>query len=267
MKTTGMIGSLKAVVIIATFVIGGALPAQAGQTSVYLKSGWFSWDETVNGSPFVKENGMLHGAGVARKDDVPALSIAELVEVWGGSLDYDGHDVTGSRRIESDTVYLGTREEVDFSLKLSGKSTLSMEPFAGLGHKFWIRTRSSEDWNTFYGKAGVGARLTTAAGTLFLKGGAMMPIYTRTHVSLSDAGFTDVVTEPRSRVSAFAEGGLQIGGFAVSVEYEGMEFGESARVPTATLSSAAKGVAVTGLQAYQPKSSSSLFSLKVAYSF
>jgi hypothetical protein len=268
MKTTGLLGNLKGLAIIAALVIGSAaLPAQAGETSVYLKTGWFTWDEKVNGSSFVKEKGFLHGAGIARKDDVSALSIAELLEVWGGNLDYDGHDLTGSTPIKSDTSYLGTREQVDLAVKIPVGSALSFEPFAALGHKFWIRTRSSEDWNSFYARAGVAGELKSPGCTLFVKGGAVVPIYTRTHVSLSDAGFTDVVTEPKSQVSGFAEGGMKLGAFAVSVEYEGMRFGQSGKVVTTRLSGVGKGVAVIGGQAFQPESSSDLFSLKLSYSF
>lgn len=268
MKNTGLVVSLKAVAWIAAFVVCSAVvPAQAGETSVYLKSGWFSWDETVDGRSFVKEKGFLHGAGIARKDEVSALTISEVLEVWGGNIDYDGHDVTGTTKIDADTSYLGTKEEIALGVKVQAAGALSFEPFAAAGHKFWIRTRSSEDWNTFYGKAGVASELALRGVTLFVKGGALVPIYTRTHVSLSGSGYSDVVVEPKSRVSGFAEGGVKLGAFAVSVEYEGMEFGDSARVPTTTISGPAKGVVVVGREAYQPKSSSSLLSLKAVYSF
>jgi hypothetical protein len=263
-----MLGGLKGLAIIAALVIGcGVQQAQAGETSVYLKTGWFNWDETVNGSSFVKEKGMMYGAGIMRKDDVSAITIAELLEVWGGNMDYDGHDLTGSTVIKSDTSYLGTKEEVAFGVKLPAGSAITFEPFAALGHKFWVRTRSSEDWNSIYTKAGVAGELATNGCILFLKAGALIPIYTRTHASLSDAGFSDVTTEPKTRVSAYAEGGVKMGDFAVSVQYEGMEFGKSATVPTSRITGTGTGVAVVGSEAYQPDSSSSLISLKLAYSF
>lgn len=267
MKTTRLIDTFKALAIIASLVIAGAHQAQAGETSVYFKSGWFNWEETVNGNSFVKEKGFLYGAGVARKDTMSALTIAEVIEVWGGDLDYDGHDLTGSRQIKSDTSYLGTKEEVALSLEIPAGSALSFDPFAALGHKFWIRTRSSEDWNSFYAKAGLAAELKTASCTLFVKGGAMAPIYTRTHVSLSNAGYTDVVVKPKSRVSAFAEGGVRMGDFAASIEYEGMKFGESAKVATNRTAGVGKGAVIVGAQAYQPESESSFVSLKLTYSF
>jgi len=266
MKTTTLAGSLKALAVIAAFVACGSVQtAGAGETSVYLKSGWFSWNEQVDGSSFVKERGFMHGAGIARKDQAAGLTFAESIEVWGGNLDYDGHDITGASQLKSDTSYLGTKEEIAVGVKLAAWGPLTFEPFASVGHKFWIRTRSSEDWNSFYAKAGVLGELKTAGCTLFLKGGALAPLYTRSHVSLANAGYTDVVTEPKSELSGFAEGGVRLGAYSVSVEYEGMRFGQSAKVATSAI--APNGVKVEGSQAYQPDSQSDLFSLKLAYSF
>jgi len=267
MKTTPMVGRLKVWVIIAAFATGsGAQLARAGETSVYLKSGWFTSDEEVNGNSWVKEKGFMHGAGIARRDEVSALSIAEFVEVWGGNLDYDGHDLTGETSVKSTTSYLGTKEEVAVGIQLSA-GTMSFEPFAAVGHKFWVRTRSGEDWNSFYTKAGMVGELKTTGGMLFVKGGALVPLYTRNHASLSGAGYTDVIVEPKSEVSGFAEGGIKRGAFAVSLEYEGMTFGESAKISTSKSTSGPNGVVVQNSQAYQPRFHSSLYSLKLAYSF
>jgi hypothetical protein len=243
-----------------------ASAASAAEVSFYVKSGWFTWDEQLNGAPFVKEKGPLFAAGVTRRDDVAGVSFTELVEVWGGSIDYDGHDVTGTSAIKSQTSYLGTKEEAALGVKLPAGSRLSVEPFAGVGHRFWIRTRSGEDWNSFYGKAGVSGALSTGWGSVYLRGGALLPIYTRNHVSLTNAGYSDVVTEPKSRVSAFAEAGIRHGHLGLSVEYEGLRFGESAKVATSKLSNL-PGAVIQNNQAYQPDSSSHLISLKLAYSY
>ena len=267
MRTTALVDSLKALAVITAFCAGsGAQVARAGEVSVYFKTGWFTWDEKLNGSSFVKERGAMHGAGITNKDDFSGVSVAETAEVWGGNLDYDGHDLTGETKIDSDTSYLGTKEEVAVGFKLPALKTLSFEPFAGVGHRFWVRTRSGEDWNSIYAKAGVTGELKTAGCTWYLKGGALVPVYTRNHVSLTNAGYTDVVTEPKSRLSGFAEGGLRRGAFAVSVEYEGMKFGQSAKVPTSKLATA-PGAVIQNSQAFQPDSQASLLSLKLAYSF
>jgi hypothetical protein len=267
MATAAMIGRLKALAFIAIFCAGSwAQVAGAGELSVYVKSGWFTWDEKLNGSSFVKEKGLLHGAGITRSDQLSTFSLAETAEVWGGSLDYDGHDLTGATRIKADTSYLGTREEVALGMKLPVGEKLAFEPFVGAGHRFWIRTRSGEDWNSIYAKAGLTGEMKAGRCTLYLKGGALLPVYTRSHVSLGNAGYTDVVTQPKSELSSFAEVGVKRGAFAISVEYEGLRFGQSDKVPT-TRTAVAPGVVVQNSQAFQPGSESSLLSLKLAYSF
>ncbi|UFS69158.1 hypothetical protein LPW11_14790 [Geomonas sp. RF6] len=242
-----------------------AIDAYAGETSVYFKTGWFEWDEQLNGSSFVKEQGFLHAAGIARKDEVSRFTFNELLEVWGGELDYDGHDVTGTVPIDSSTIYIGTREEFSLGYQALAEERLNVEPFAALGHKFWVRTRSGEDWNLFYAKAGVAGEYRTGGCTLFARGGAFIPIYTRNHVSLSDSGYSDVVVEPKSRVTGFAEGGVRVGAVSVSVEYEAVKFSQSANVPTQRI--ATGGAQIVDNQAFQPPSDSSLISLKLAYAF
>jgi hypothetical protein len=267
MATAAMVCRLKVLLTCAIFCAACcAQVARAGELSVYVKSGWFTWDEKLNGSSFVKEKGALHGAGITRSDLLAGLSLAETAEVWGGSLAYDGHDLTGATRIEGDTSYLGTREEVSLGMKLPAGEKLAFEPFVGAGHRFWVRTRSGEDWNSIYAKAGLTGEMKAGRCTLYLKGGALLPVYTRSHVSLSNAGYTDVVTEPKSQLSSFAEAGVKRGAFAISVEYEGLRFGQSDKVPTAR-TAGAPGAVVQNSQAYQPESQSSLLSLKLAYSF
>lgn len=267
MKQPASIVRFLAVTLVAAlFTAGFATSASAGELSFYAKSGWFTWDEKLNGSPFVREHGMIYGAGVCRTDLLLGLSVSESVEVWGGSLNYDGHDITGTTKIDSDTSYFGSKEELFVGKKLPVTETVSFEPFAGIGHRFWVRTRSGEDWNSFYTKLGLAGEYKTGWGALFVKGGALVPVYTRNHVSLTSAGYSDVVTEPKSRVSAFAEGGVKLGPYAVSIEYEGLKFGESDKVATSRLANA-PGAVVQNNQAYQPDSDATLVSLKVAYSF
>jgi hypothetical protein len=267
MKTIHFFGVVKAVALVAAFCAGSApQAARAGEISLYVKSGWFTWDEKLNGSSFVKEKGAMHGAGITRKDILSGVTLAGTAEVWGGNIDYDGHDITGQTKIESDTSYLGTREEAALGVKLPVGNALTFEPFAGVGHRFWIRTRSGEDWNSIYTKAGLQADLQGAGCTWYLKGGALLPVYTRNHVSLSSAGYNDVVTNPKAKLSGFAEAGVKLGAFTLSAEYEGMRFGESDKVSTSRRS-AAPGAVIQNSQAFQPASASDLYSLKLVYSF
>lgn len=255
-----------AAVVSALITVGASASVEAGETNVYLKTGWFTWSEKINGSSFVKEQGFMHALGLTHRNDFPMVTIGERAEIWGGNLDYDGHDLTGAVPLKSDTNYIGTREEFALSTRLPRHAAISFEPLLAVGHKFWARSRSSEIWNTFYGKAGGAGEFVTGAASYFLKGGAIIPIYTWNHVDLSDSGLEDLTLEPKGRVSAFAEGGVKAGAFTVSIEYEGMEFGESTKVATRTRN-AVQGVVVVNRYAYQPASSSHWVSLRVSYTF
>lgn len=242
--------------------------AWAGETTAYFKPSYFTWVEKLNGANFVKEKGLIHTLGVNHKQMITSKVFGEgTLEVWGGSLDYDGHDVTGSTAVKSTTVYLGTREELAAGIKVPVAAKLTLEPFAGIGHKFWVRTRSSEDWNLIYGRVGAGIEQSSESWSTFAKGGIMMPFYTRSHVELSAAGYEDVVTSPEALPAAFAELGLKRAAWTVSIGYESMRFGRSASVPTKSTVAIQNGVAVTNNVAFQPDSRADSFSLKLEYRF
>lgn len=116
------------------FLLLTVLPVWGGELSWYLKSGWFGWDEDLNGSSFVRERGALHGAGLMRRDLVSCFSFSESLEVWGGYLEYDGHDVTGLVKLDTDTAYLGSREEFALGVRLPAGEGGAIEPaVAGSG--------------------------------------------------------------------------------------------------------------------------------------
>lgn len=262
------LGTLVAMVaVVGAVVIVGPVRADAGETRMYLKSGWFSLHETLGGSTFVRDEGWMHGAGVARKGSPGAgLNLEGLLEVWGGNLSYDGHDLRNTVPIRSRTTYLGTREEVALGVPAAVAETLTLEPYLSVGHKFWIRTRSGEDWNSIYVKGGVEAVWKGNGWSVFAKGGALLPVYTRNHADLSDAGYGDVVTNPRSAVGAFGELGIRHSRLSVSVEYEGFRYARSHSVPMQPAGTP-PGVAATASQAFQPETSVDWISLRLTYHF
>jgi hypothetical protein len=190
-----------------------------------------------------------------------------VIEVWGGSLDYDGHDVTNTTTLKTDTVYLGTREEIAATLKYPLAEKLTIGPLAGFGHKFWVRTRSSEDWNTIYGKLGAAIAYSATSCDMFVRSGAAFPLYTRNHASLSSEGYGDVTIEPKSAPAIFAEAGVRLSSWTFSVNYEEMNFGKSDKEAVNQTVQQQNGVAVINSQVYQPKSTSSLLSFKVQFHF
>ena len=242
--------------------------AWGGETKIYATSGYFTWNEQIEGADFIRERGMMTALGISRSGVVfDSFPIEGLVEVWGGNLDYDGHDVTNTRTLQSDTNYLGTREELAIAKQWQAAGRFAAGPLAGAGHKFWIRTRSNEDWNMVYGKIGVLADYSAGEWQMKLKGGVDIPLYTRSHVSLESAGFEDVVTRPRGQAAPFVEASVGQGAWSIGLRYEEMRFAESARVATRTTAQPGNGVAVVDSQAFQPQSDSTLIGLKVEYHY
>ena len=239
-----------------------------GETKIYATSGYFTWNEQIEGADFIRERGMMTALGISRSGVVfDSFPMEGLVEVWGGNLDYDGHDVTNTRALQSDTTYLGTREELSVAKRWTTTGRFAAGPLAGAGHKFWIRTRSNEDWNMVYGKIGVLVDYSAGEWQMKLRGGVDVPLYTRSHVSLESAGFEDVVTRPRGQAAPFGEASIGQGAWSIGLRYEEMRFAESARVATRTTAQPGNGVAVVDSQAFQPQSDSTLIGLKVEYRY
>lgn len=262
----GKLGAIIIVAIVAVFL--SETVSWGGETTVYATSGYFTWNEKIDGADFINERGMMTGLGIARNGTVLDMLLMEgLVEIWGGNLDYDGHDVTNTRPLNSDTTYLGTREELAAAAPWPVTGKLAAGPLVGAGHKFWIRTRSSEDWNLVYGKIGGTATYTAGEWQLLAKGGIAYPLYTRSHVSLESAGYEDVVTRPRGEAAPFAEVSVRREAWSLGVRYEEMRFAESPRVATRTTGQPGNGVAVIDSHAFQPASTSKLIGVKVEYHF
>ncbi len=269
MTTTDNIFRICCQLFLATLItLTLPLPLFAGETEVSYKTGYFTWSETIEGQNFVKEKGFLHALGVTRTDIVASrVRLQENLEIWGGAVDYDGHDVANTRTLASDTSYLGTTLEATAGYQLPLAENLQLTPFVGFGHKFWIRSRSSEDWNMIYTRAGAEVAYSAAKVRLFAKGGALLPLYTRNHAALSTAGYEDVVIEPENKVNLFAEGGIKTGHWTVSIAWETLDFGRSDNVSVNRTANKQNGVAVAGNSAYQPETESSVTWFRVGYEF
>lgn len=250
-------------VLALLMLLCGVSAIEAGETEVYLKSGYFSWKETINGKGFIKERGPIGAAGIAYTG-MPwkGIFLRPSLEVWGGSLDYQGYQVEDWTPLKGDTIYVGTTTELRGGARFPLGENAAISPFMGLGHKFWVRTLSSEDWNTIYGKAGVRGEV----GRLFAEAGAILPIYTRVHTNWKSSGYNDFVTEPESVPSAFAEAGAKFGKWSVSAFYERMEFGQSEMVPAVKSTGKAGAVRIDS-QAFQPDSAGEQIGLRVGYYF
>jgi hypothetical protein len=242
-------------------------PAHAGETEIHLRPMHFAWTENISGHSPIRERGALVATGVSHTGQVAgALQVTGLLELWGGRIDYDGYRVEGWVPYATDTRYTGTREEISARTTVALSRSTSLRPFAGLGHRYWQRSRSNEVWNTLFGR--LGARVDHHAGVAswYVEAGALVPVRTRVHVDWSNSGYGGFVLTPRNAASAFATFGLRFDRWSLAVTYEAMRFGRSA--PTAVSRTAGiTGAVLDSSSAYQPDTRASTLGLGAQYKY
>lgn len=245
-----------------------AIPAWSGEIEVYLKSGYFDWTETVEDSTFIKEKGVLSAIGASYTGNVAGpLDGKGVFEVWGGNVDYDGYRVEDWTKLETNTVYIGTREELYAILKFPLTPAATIGPLAGVGHKFWNRSRSSEKWNTVYGRLGGRVEYDSGIGRVFAEGGLSFPFFTSIHTDWSDYDYKEFVTNPKGLLASFAEAGIMLSNhLSIGAYFEEMNFGQSDKVFLNKVN-APSGVVQLNSYAFQPKSESWTAGIKIGYGF
>lgn len=260
------------IVLLALIVVSFSLspvfaaePSAEKNWTIYGKTGWFSWKEQVDGKKFISDEGMMYAFGATRTDGVyKALSLTETLELSIGHPVYDGQKLFTGEPIHRVNGYIGTREEVRADVKIPITDDLAVSPFVGLGHKMWFRAMEGKLWNTLY--APVGARVghqITKTVSAFVETGITLPIFTADYMFAANQGrgYEDVLTIPKAKIGQFAEIGVNISSFSLSLSYEATKFSKSDAVASKSLDS--KWVA----HFYQPDSATSTTWLKIGYNF
>lgn len=281
----------KAAAIAAFSLVCAASPVFAGhfggveEWSLYPSFQYFTWEEFLgSGARILKEDGLLVGTGGTVRIDLydKKLMLKVKGELFGGDVDYSGQTQVNNdpalneRPVQTDVVYFGARTETDVGWRFP-VDRLAIEPFAGLGYRWWLRSIQdstsldangvpfavggyAEFWQSFYGR--LGARLNYRAGGdfgIFAEGGGKYPFY---NANVADFPGTGKVTiNPGRQWSAFAEVGATYKRFRPSIYYEGFRFSPSDVV--AAYSSMENRV--IGL--YQPRSSSDIFGVSLSWIF
>lgn len=256
---------------------------------LYFSPQYFSWEEFTGGRRLVKEEGPLFAVGGGIRFDLYRKSLLLLVkgEMFGGDVDYDGQtqqdflpappnppktpSPRSERPVKTSVVYFGTKVESDLGWRMPTAAG-SIEPFAGLGYRWWLRGLENttafdtngnpfpvggytEWWHSLYTR--VGLRWDLAVGsdlTLFAEGGGKYPFLNRNIADFPGAG--SVTISPDPRWSGFAEAGFRYGRFRPVLFYEGFRFGRSPVVPIS---------ATSGL--LQPQSDSDIFGISLGWAF
>ena len=240
---------------------------------------YFSWEEFNNGRHLLTEEGPLFGIGGGARFDLyrKRLMLKVQGELFGGDVHYRGqtqlnpNPALSERPVKTSVVYFGTKLETDLGWRMP-LADGSVEPFAGLGYRWWLRSLDNstfvdatgnvvpaggytELWQTLYTRLGMrGSYAVSREMTFFAEAGGKYPFLNRNSADFPGAG--NVTVEPDPRWSMFAEVGARYGKIRTALFYEGFRFGQSQPVP------------ISGTAALlQPKTDSDIFGVSVGWCF
>jgi len=276
--------NVKLLTVIMLFLASPAFAGQSGpveEWSILFPSfQYFSWEEFKPSGPrILKEEGLLVGAGGTARLNLydKKLMLKLKGELFGGEVHYNGHTQTdpnpviSERPVKTDVIYFGTKAESDLGWR-SPIGSVAIEPFAGLGYRWWLRSLQSstaldangnllnvggsdEVWMSFYSRFGARASWTATKDlTLFAEGGGKYPFYNENRADIPGGGTATV--RPGSEWSAFGEIGVTYKMFRPTLYYEGFRFSQSSVVPIGNN---------TGV--FQPKSDSDIFGFNLNWVF
>ncbi|MBN2654942.1 MAG: autotransporter domain-containing protein [Nitrospirae bacterium] len=246
----------------------GLSPATAANLDVYIGVDNFIWKEfDTDGSRLLKEKGPVYVLGVSSKFNPTAdLTVKTKGEIYGGIIDYDGQTSIGTPA-QTDTTYFGIKLEGDLGWKVQASDYSTVEPFAGLGMRWWARdleTTSTasgytEIWRTIYARVGVRGDYKVSDSTkMFAEVAYKLPVSNDETVHNYPGASGNFDLKPGKKGSMSAELGVQWKLFKASLFYETMRFSRSDYV-------AIPGM--PGFVACQPKSHADIIGLRAGFSF
>jgi len=252
-----------------------AVAADSGpirELSVYPFIQYFTWEEFSPEGRLLKESGPQFGVGgdillYLVEGDAGAMTFRGKVELFGGEVDYDGQLQDGTPH-STDVTYFGTNEQVALGWAIPYRD-LTIEPFGGLGYRWWLRDLQgsggyTEYWTSLSALLGMRGNYKLGPETsLFAMGGGKYPFYNRNDVE-NYPGVGRIELEPGSEWSAMAEGGVRYRQMKVSFYYESFIF---ARSPIVTEYDAYRQPTPGPSDFVQPRSESEIFGLKFGWSF
>ncbi len=274
---------VKLLTILMLFLASPAFAGQSGlveEWSILFPSfQYFTWEEfKPTGPRILKEEGLLVGAGGTARLNLydKKLMLKLKGELFGGDVHYNGHTqadpnpAISERPVKTSVIYFGTKVESDVGWR-SLAGPVAIEPFAGLGYRWWLRAlqettaldtggnsfpvgAATEFWMSFYSRLGGRATWNIAKDfTLFAEGGGKYPFYNENR---ADSVGGRVTVKPGSEWSAFGEIGVTYKRFRPTLYYEGFRFSQSNVVPIGNN---------TGV--LQPKSESDIFGINLNWVF
>ncbi len=223
--------------------------AAADELSVFFEGNQYVWKEIDDdGSRLLKESGVLFGVGVTYWNEMENhLTVRPTGELFGGSVHYNGlacePDASSCEPAVTSVNYFGFKVEGDLGGRIASRQGAYLEPFGGLGFRYWLRmiqdgtTQSglttagyTEEWLTLYTRLGLRAGIPVSEGKneLFIEGGYKYPLFNQNTAYVSSIGFSnDTTVNPGKKGSFFGEAGMRINSVKLSVFYDSMRFTKS----------------------------------------
>lgn len=259
--------------VLALYWIGcmAAGAAHSAEIDVHGTVASFVWKEFIDSERLLKESGVLTGVGVSFRDEYPDRLILDgSADIFGGRVGYAGGTQTGVPTT-STVDYFGLNLKGDVGRSFPTAQTISLEPFAGLGFRTWLRhihngitpagqpvQGYTEQWMTLYARLGARSDFDISQGKrVFAAAGVKLPLYNENTAYLSREGIgPDVTMHPGWDWSVFAEAGLKMDLVKVAVFYDGLRFARSPDVAVRQ-----------GLFFYQPRSTADIYGVSVGVLF
>jgi hypothetical protein len=175
--------------------------AFAGEINVFVKTGYFSWNEsTATRSNFLSENGVAIEQGVSYTAHVvPFVTLTGSASAKIAAAVYTGtEDNYGNGNVTSGRVNISPKGEVKATGEIPVNGIFTIGPVAGIRLEELFRPFASERWDIVTTNTG----LKGSYGPVSIEAGASAPIYTVNHYTSNDF---DVSLHPKGMVSPYAE--------------------------------------------------------------
>jgi hypothetical protein len=265
--------------LIALIEASPAVAAQRGdldELSAYLTLESFSWKEFLDDQRVLKESGPLVGAGgvaavvIATPENGSLVLLRGRGEIAGGDVDYDGQTSSSAPLpVHSDTTYLMLKGEGELGWRFP-LARSSLEPFAGIGYRWWRRDISDsftvvngsvvvvngglELWESLYTRTGIRATHELDANVrLFAEAGGKFAFLN--HNTAKDQSIGEPTLRPGEGWSAFGGIGAQFGRFRPELFYEGFRFGQSPAIVNGNI------------RVFQPESTEDVYGVRLGWAF
>ncbi len=195
----------------------------------------FEWKEPALR---VRESGWIYGLGLKKRADFSHQIFLLLGgEIFAGEVEYDGTRMDFSP-FESKTLYVGGQADVSAGLNLLGQGPYALNPFLGLGGRWWKRRLDNTDeqkfgydehWLSLYGQAGLEGRARFhPEGEVFASAALLFPLYNHETVFLRTSKDSSSFTlSPGRKMSPRVEVGADFRKYRLVLFYERLEFSSS----------------------------------------